>query len=804
MTFRFSTYERQAQRADSNVVTVNAKPISVNLNHGQLTPPSSGGIAQGLTVASKMFLQYASQQAEKERIERNQQEILQGMSMAAQGQAIDEIANKRSGLDKFFNNTNLIDGAKAYYSANKGNEVLQELQDQMPDMIALNPDEARQLIQNKISKVTTGDEGTDLQVRQQIMRHIPQIMKTQAKGHYDWQQEQLLKVQDQYMQSNSGMLAQQLKQMSRDPNTNPKDIGNVVQGFAAGLLPVDGQDHQMWAKNVTQGIQLAAERAGRPMQIKKADGTTETVTGDLWTLELYRQSGIIEALPAQQQTQALTAIDAAEARARKKFAEDYSAPLANLTALATQPLEGSTTREINDEIDRLNRDYMSRTGSSTPLIDSGERKGYLEKSIQAITREREKRLEKQQRIQERLEDIRIRRQERARDRADRAAERAADRADREAEKAAIEQAKIKAQHDKEAAIIQHGTQAWAVAKRGYGYTESDVQKVAAEMVDNAPDFDGKVAVMKHFDGHPIAAIADDLQRQAQKVIEDPDIPTKSPDTLLALADRFNKVKGALGDSMAEKYYGEELYNRLSKFSSDYEATGNAAVAWQANSIGSKKGFTDYHGSMQKAEEIFDENKHSFLGFEWGSTSGMDGSSEAVLKDALSRQYDKSLRLAHGDEEAAKRDTIKRVMQDPDAPVMQIGKLVAKAPQKADQRITTYLTNARIRGDKRVSIAPDELGDVINEVMERHFYGDEKNPALIDQTRNWFFKNKAAGVRVTQISQHGKPALFVQAFGKDGGPDVAFAVPADEILDHYEQSRLNKKGIFDRVKGTLGF
>jgi len=37
-----------------------------------------------------------------------------------QGQAIDEIANGRSKLDKFFGNTNLMEGAKAYYTANEG------------------------------------------------------------------------------------------------------------------------------------------------------------------------------------------------------------------------------------------------------------------------------------------------------------------------------------------------------------------------------------------------------------------------------------------------------------------------------------------------------------------------------------------------------------------------------------------------------------------------------------------------------------------------------------------------------------
>lgn len=799
MTFRFSTYERQSSGPrESRLVQNGPTPISVNMNQGQVLPPQEDSFTRGLSGAMQIFNRFAETKAAQELQDRNQRELLQGMSMAAQGQAIDEIANGRSKLDKFFDNTNLMEGAKAYYTANEGNRVIEEIQNDMEDMFALNPDEARQKIQNKINAVKTGDEATDMQVRMQIMKRIPQLMKTQAKGHYDWQQEQMLRVQSNYMQSNAATLAQQLKQTSRDPSTNPKDIGVMLQDFAAGLMPVEGQNKTAWAKNVTQGIQLAAEQAGRPRTFTKSDGSTATETGDLWTLELYRQSGVIDALPAQQQKQALDAIEAAEGRARKKFAEDFSRPLAELSAMAVAPTEGMTAKQINAEIDNLNREYMEKTGSSIPLIDSGERKGYLEKSMLAITREREKRMERQERINERIADRAERRRERLEDRkqrmAERAAERAADRAEREAIEAAKEAAKVKAENDKAASIISFGDQAWSMAKRGYAFSEADVQKVAAQRVDGAATFDEKLAVMKHFSGQAIKGVSDDLQRQVIKIDENPDFAQKNPDTLIALADRFNKMRSELGPDMTERYYGKDIYARLANFSTDYEATGNATAAWMHTDVTSKKGFSDYKEASKIAQEIIDDKRSSFLGFEWGETSGIKGANEQVLKDALAREADSALRLANGDTEAAKRIAADRVLNAPDSKVMRVGDFVMSANGlSADERITSYISSSNVRKDGKVSIPPDEVGDVINDVLKEEFYGANGKPGRIDQTVNWFFKNKAAGTQLTQVQHDGKPALLVTAFGEDDAhTPITFVVTADRLVDHYNDKRIKGK------------
>ena len=806
MTFRFSTYERQSSGPrESRLVQNGPTPISVNMNQGQVLPPQEDSFARGLSGAMQIFNRFAQTKAAQELQDRNQRELLQGMSMAAQGQAIDEIANGRSKLDKFFGNTNLMEGAKAYYTANEGNRVIEEIQNDMDDMFALNPDEARQKIQNKINAVKTGDEATDMQVRMQIMKRIPQLMKTQAKGHYDWQQEQMLHVQSKYMQSNAATVAQQLKQTSRDPSANPKDIGVMLQDFAAGLMPVEDQDRTAWAKNVTQSIQLAAEQAGRPRTFTKSDGTSVTETGDLWTLELYRQSGVIDALPAQQQKQALDAIEAAESRSRKKFAEEFSHPLADLAVMATAPTEGMTTKQINAEIDQLNREYMEKTGSSVPLIDSGERKGYLERSMLAITREREKRIEREDRIREKQQERAERRAWRAAARAEARADGEAARREREAIEEAKEAAKIKAENDKAAFIISSGPDAWRMSKRGYAFSEQDVQNVANKMLDDVGSFDEKLAIMKRFDGNAISGMAYDLQRQVEKLDSTPDFAIKNPDTVLAVADRFNKVRAALGPDLTERYYGKDAYARLDNFSKDYEVTKNASAAWAKVDVTSKRGFSNYKEANDAAQEIIDDKRSSFLGFEWGETAHVKGPNEAVLKHALAREMDNALRLTNGDKESAKRIATDRVMNAPNSSVMRVGDFVVDAAGvKPDERITSYISSAAVRKDGRVSIPPDETADVINEVLEQEFYGWAGNPAKIDQTKNWFFKNKASGTQMTHMIHDGKPALMVQAFGNDdAATPVSFVITADRLVKHYNETRIKgKKTIGKRVSETI--
>ena len=806
MAFRFSTYERQSSGPrESRLVQNGPTPISVNMNQGQVLPPQEDSFTRGLSGAMQIFNRFAQTKAAQELQDRNQRELLQGMSMAAQGQAIDEIANGRSKLDKFFGNTNLMEGAKAYYTANEGNRVIEEIQSDMDDMFALNPDEARQKIQNKINAVKTGDEATDMQVRMQIMKHIPQLMKTQAKGHYDWQQEQMLRVQSNYMQSNAATVARQLKQTSRDPSANPKDIGVMLQDFAAGLMPVEDQDRTAWAKNVTQSIQLAAEQAGRPRTFTKSDGTAVTETGDLWTLELYRQSGVIDALPAQQQKQALDAIEAAESRSRKKFAEEFSHPLADLAVMATAPTEGMTTKQINAEIDRLNREYMEKTGSSVPLIDSGERKGYLEKSMLAITREREKRIEREDRIREKQQERAERRAERAAARAEARADREAARREREAIEEAKEAAKVKAENDKAAFIISSGPDAWRMSKRGYAFSEQDVQNVANKMLDDVGTFDEKLAIMKRFDGNAISGMAYDLQRQVEKLDSAPDFATKNPDTVLAIADRFNKVRAALGPDMTERYYGKDAYARLANFSKDYEVTRNAGAAWANVDVTSKRGFSNYKESSDAAQEIIDDKRSSFLGFEWGETAHVKGPNEAILKNALAREMDDALRLTNGDKESAKRIATDRVLNAPDSSIMRVGDFVVNAKGvKPDERITSYISSAAVRKDGQVSIPPDEAADVINEVLEQEFYGWAGNPAKIDQTKNWFFKNKASGTQMAHIIHDGKPALMVSAFGNDdAATPISFVVTGDRLVKHYNETRIKGKKTFGkRVSETI--
>ena len=292
MAFNFSGGERIRQNGSGQQVS-SGNRITVHLNRGQTLPPAH----DGLSAAANIAMQFVAQKNKQLQIEKDQREILQGMSMAAQGQAIDEIAKSESWMNKIFGKTNLVDGARAYYSANAGNQILQDIQDHMPELAKLDPDEARAKVQERIAfGAQTGDPMLDFQVGQQVLGKMPGILKQQAKLNYEYKQTAIRDAQRNAFSSSIDVAAQSLQLAAGDPNTPAQDIANNIQAVREALMPVEGQDQEAWQKNVTDMILAQAQLAGRPRRIVGQDGQMMEVPGNLFGLEAIRASGVLDVL----------------------------------------------------------------------------------------------------------------------------------------------------------------------------------------------------------------------------------------------------------------------------------------------------------------------------------------------------------------------------------------------------------------------------------------------------------------------------------------------------------------------------
>lgn len=782
MAFNFSGGERSRAGNVTGQQVSSGNRIAIHRNTGQMVAPTNHS---GVTAAAKIAMQFVEQKNKQLQMEKDQREILQGMSMAAQGQAIDEIAQKDSWQNKIFGKTNLVDGAKAYYSANAGNKILQDIQDHMPDLARVSPEEARAKIQERVAfGSNTGDAMTDYQVQQQVLQRLPGIFKTQAKLNYEYRQQTISDAQRQAFSSSIDVSGQNLQQMATDPNTSATDIAASVQSLREALLPVEGQDREAWEKNVHAMLLSQAQMAGRPRRVTGEDGTIVEIPGSLWNLEAIRASGVIDALPHDKVDDVLRAFERAEGAMKKNVASNYSDRMATLQAMVVNPATGKAGKDVANYIDAMNRDYQKETGSQTPLIDSEQRAAYIGRNLNAITRLNEREEDRRERFRLKQIEHAMRRKE-----AGLAAKLAED-------------ARIAKENAEQAFVSLNRFQAGRIAARDPSKNKT-IQKVMDAEIDSAPDSVSKLQKLASWDViHKGTQY--DVQSTVKQLTSNPDFVGKNPDAAMQVLQNFEAMRNMIGPEKTSEYYGDQ-YKVLERFGAAMKSTGSPGAAWQTATSDLNRRYGRNGDADKAADEIIDEQK----GSRWAELIGMSGSpvasdisgtSRAALRSALATEYEAAIEQTGSPEVARARAW--NAINKPDGPVMTMGSLVIPAPPKGQMRIDAWLSSSRARGDNKPSIPPEDLKDAIQDAVTANLLGKSGKKAAIDQSKNWLFDNDASNTIINQVVLDGQPHLVVTAQPEDGGHEVVVHIPATEIMDHYNRTT-RKKGFFTRAADAIG-
>jgi hypothetical protein len=304
-----------------------------------------------------------------------QQSFFTGMQRAMAGEAVADIAKEQPWYATLFGEADVTEGARAYAASAKAQEAIGALEDDMPNLRKLGPQEAQQAFLKVINGTATGDIPTDAALMTTFTQHMPALMRRQTKEHWGWKQEQAVASESEAFRAGADLLQNAGAGLAAGTTTREEYQG-IIENFKMGVIPAAGRDEKGYKENMTANLaQWAAQ-------------------GKFHAVNALMESGFGDVLNAEQLTKITKAQEAGESRTRSRYSMDHSDELARIKAMAEKPIEGTTTTDLANRIDALNKGYQDLTGSRLPLIGPEERSGYLSRNAVAISRERDRQYDK--------------------------------------------------------------------------------------------------------------------------------------------------------------------------------------------------------------------------------------------------------------------------------------------------------------------------------------------------------------------------------------------------------------------------
>jgi hypothetical protein len=351
--------------------------------------------------------------ASQELKRRQQDAYVSGMQRVASGEAVADIAKDQPWYSTLFGNSDVVEGARAYASQAAVSSASADLEELMPTLAALPPEEAKAHFSKVMNDNMTGDTATDANLVLAFGKTLPGIMKRQAKEHYGYLQNQAVVEQGKAFRAVARETQAAAKGFAMGSYTED-DYNDVLNRMEAALLPAPGQDIEKYKHGLTA---LLEEQA---------------LAGNMHMLNaLHKTNGepsIFDALNPDQKNRVDSAMQRGENNLRQRYSYEWSSNLAEIETKAATMQPGETAQLTSDRIDALNAQYTKETGSRVGLIMPERKAALVSGSAKEIIREKQRQIEELARREDRRQAHQ--------DRLDEHAERQADKATADAEKAA--------------------------------------------------------------------------------------------------------------------------------------------------------------------------------------------------------------------------------------------------------------------------------------------------------------------------------------------------------------------------------
>jgi hypothetical protein len=383
-------------------------PQQSGLDYGQIRTSVQGGTvnpgatrAQNIEAAGQspimaMVMKYADNKTKEKMKEDQTNAFLSGMQKAAAGEAVVDIAKEQPWYSQLFGESDVVEGARSYSASAAGQSIAADLEEQIPALAAMPPEEAQKHFRDAVQSVMTGDTATDAQIMMSVTRTMPSVMKRHAKEHYGYLQQQAVVQQQTAWRAGARRVEAAARNMAREMAMGPADTADfdtLLGDMKASLQHAPGQNLEKWQDSL------------KTFMTEQASAGNFHLVNAL-TRETAEEPNMLQALTSQQRQQVEAAMESGETKQRLKYSYEWGDRLAALEVQAALPQEGETAADTARRVDALNEEYRLATGSKQGIILPGQRAALTSGSASAIIREKQRQAAELQRRAERAEDLR--------------------------------------------------------------------------------------------------------------------------------------------------------------------------------------------------------------------------------------------------------------------------------------------------------------------------------------------------------------------------------------------------------------
>lgn len=399
----FFKASREAPGGNPSVGRIIGPMGSAILGSGVDSLGPSVGQQQTISAAVRAVAQGQYQATEKALTPYRQEQVLKGMQAVAMGQTINQVAAERPAYATLFGDTDATLGAKLYAKATKGQEVLKNIQEAMPELRKLGPDQARQAILGHVNSVQTGDPAVDTEVQTKLMESFPGLMDTYTKQAIQYQQERLSASQRGFMDM-AGREVQASMYNASMTGESKADLDRALSSVARwdqAVAPLPGQHPEVWQENIIRSLKTQIDAIGEQEMVPGPEGKMVLRTkGVHGIFAILHHSETVKGLPEDVRQNLLDAAEKAALQAAPKFMLPYADEVAHLKARIAHPGPGDNVNLMLKDLQRISEDVQRGFGSPFPLFDAQDQVSMSSSMAVAIAKKKEEQEAK------RLQDLR--------------------------------------------------------------------------------------------------------------------------------------------------------------------------------------------------------------------------------------------------------------------------------------------------------------------------------------------------------------------------------------------------------------
>lgn len=302
----------------------------------------------------------------KPKIEKARQEaFVSGMARVAQGEAVNSIVAEQPWYVGVFGDTDVVEGARAYGSFKKSQEMLQGIEEQLPELQKISPEEFKnKYVTSLFSGVNTGDPTTDALVTKSLIAEVPKLVERQAKGHLGWQQANYANsVREGQLAAASRFAASKAqvnKAASPDDTINglelssyagDSDVASAEVAFVQAFIKPPSIPDEVYNKQTTAVL---------------ADMLAKKQLSSYYVLE---DSGLVDSLGPDNSKRLRDLADRQESRARAELPLQLVDALADIKSMPALYDRAGVDEVLIKRVSQFNAAYQAHTGAREPYLN---------------------------------------------------------------------------------------------------------------------------------------------------------------------------------------------------------------------------------------------------------------------------------------------------------------------------------------------------------------------------------------------------------------------------------------------------